>query len=57
MFETHIMMRKDEPPIVSLVLVNARVLLLLDFLDHIRKFVLSNTAFTPRAPCKFQAFY
>jgi hypothetical protein len=51
MSEAHIMMRKDEPPIVTLVLMNSRVLLILDWLDQAKNFVLMNTDFVP--PGKF----
>jgi hypothetical protein len=47
MSEAHIMMRKDEAPIVTLVLMNSRVLLILDWLNQAKDFVLMNTTFVP----------
>lgn len=41
------MMRKDEPPVVTLVLMNARVLLILDWLNQAKDFILMNTEFVP----------
>jgi hypothetical protein len=46
LFETHVMIPKDAPPVVSIVLVNARVLLLLEWLDRLRNFVLSTADFS-----------
>uniref|UniRef100_A0A915ER72 Fragile site-associated protein C-terminal domain-containing protein n=1 Tax=Ditylenchus dipsaci TaxID=166011 RepID=A0A915ER72_9BILA len=49
--EAHIMMRKEEAPLVTLVLMHARVLLLLDWLDRAKEFLLMNTEFVaPRDP-------
>lgn len=47
MSEAHIMMRKDEPPVITLVLMNSRVLLILDWLNQAKDFVLKNTDFLP----------
>lgn len=47
MCEAHIMMRKDEAPVVTLVLMHARVLLLLDWLTNANEFILLNTDFVP----------
>lgn len=47
------MMKKDEPPVLTLVLLNARVLLVLDWLNDAKNFVLLNTDFVPPGilPC------
>uniref|UniRef100_A0A915ASC0 Vacuolar protein sorting-associated protein 13D n=5 Tax=Parascaris univalens TaxID=6257 RepID=A0A915ASC0_PARUN len=47
MSEAHLMMKKDEPPVLTLVLLNARVLLVLDWLNDAKNFVLLNTDFVP----------
>lgn len=47
MCEAHIMMRKDEAPVVTLVLMHARVLLLFDWLTMANEFILLNTNFNP----------
>ncbi|KAI6183494.1 hypothetical protein M3Y97_00495100 [Aphelenchoides bicaudatus] len=47
MSEAHIMMRKDEPPTITLVLMNSRVLLILDWLNQAKDFVCMNTSFVP----------
>ncbi|CAB3411170.1 unnamed protein product [Caenorhabditis bovis] len=48
MLEAHLMMRKDEPPVLTLVLCNARVLLAYDWLDDLKKFLLLYTDFVPK---------
>lgn len=47
MSEAHLMLKKDEPPVLTLVLLNARVLLILDWLNDAKNFVLLNTNFVP----------
>ncbi|KAI6181931.1 hypothetical protein M3Y98_00882500 [Aphelenchoides besseyi] len=47
MSEAHVMMRQGEAPIVTLVLANARVLLLIDWLNQAKDFVLLNSDFQP----------
>ncbi|KHN80922.1 Vacuolar protein sorting-associated protein 13D [Toxocara canis] len=47
MSEAHLMMKKDEPPVLTLVLLNARVLLVLDWLNDAKNFVLLNADFVP----------
>ncbi|VDM69166.1 unnamed protein product [Strongylus vulgaris] len=48
MSEAHIMMRKDEVPVVTLVLMHSRVLLLYDWLNDAKSFVLLSTDFVPK---------
>ncbi|EYC35202.1 hypothetical protein Y032_1116g3628, partial [Ancylostoma ceylanicum] len=48
MSEAHIMMRKDEVPVVTLVLMHSRVLLLYDWLNDAKNFVLLSTDFVPK---------
>uniref|UniRef100_A0AC34FAX8 Vitellogenin n=1 Tax=Panagrolaimus sp. ES5 TaxID=591445 RepID=A0AC34FAX8_9BILA len=47
MSEIHIMMKKDEPPIITLVLQNSRIIMILDWLNNAKDFFLLNTPFTP----------
>ncbi|MFH4984332.1 hypothetical protein AB6A40_011041 [Gnathostoma spinigerum] len=47
MLETHLLMRKDEPPVVTLILVDSRVLLLLGWLNDVKNFILLDTDFDP----------
>lgn len=47
MSEAHIMMRKDEAPVVTLVLQNSRIVLILDWLNNAKDFFLLNTSFVP----------
>uniref|UniRef100_A0A914CP81 Vacuolar protein sorting-associated protein 13 VPS13 adaptor binding domain-containing protein n=1 Tax=Acrobeloides nanus TaxID=290746 RepID=A0A914CP81_9BILA len=46
-WEAHIIMKKDEAPIVTLILMNARVLLILDWLNNAKDFVCLNSTFVP----------
>ncbi|CAI2346071.1 unnamed protein product [Caenorhabditis sp. 36 PRJEB53466] len=48
MLETHIMMRKDECPVLTLVLCNARVILAYDWLDDLKQFLMLYTDFVPK---------
>ncbi|RCN30341.1 hypothetical protein ANCCAN_23890 [Ancylostoma caninum] len=48
MSEAHIMMRKDEVPVVTLVLMHSRVLLLYDWLNDAKNFILLSTDFVPK---------
>lgn len=54
MSEAHLMMKKDETPVLTLVLMNARVLLFLDWFAEAKNFILLNTDFVP--PGKFLIF-
>uniref|UniRef100_A0A1I7VNQ7 Ricin B-type lectin domain-containing protein n=1 Tax=Loa loa TaxID=7209 RepID=A0A1I7VNQ7_LOALO len=47
MSEAHIVFKCDEPPVITLVLLNARVLLLLDWLNDVKNFVLLYSDFIP----------
>uniref|UniRef100_A0AC35FWT7 Ricin B-type lectin domain-containing protein n=1 Tax=Panagrolaimus sp. PS1159 TaxID=55785 RepID=A0AC35FWT7_9BILA len=47
MSEIHIMMKKDEAPIVTLVLQNSRIIMILDWLNNAKDFFLLNTSFVP----------
>ncbi|CAG9534944.1 unnamed protein product [Cercopithifilaria johnstoni] len=49
MSEAHIVFKCDEPPVITLVLLNARVLLLLDWLNDVKNFVLLHSDFIPPA--------
>uniref|UniRef100_A0A183GJA7 BPI2 domain-containing protein n=1 Tax=Heligmosomoides polygyrus TaxID=6339 RepID=A0A183GJA7_HELPZ len=51
MSEAHIMMRKDEVPVVTLVLMHSRVLLFYDWLNDAKSFVMLCTDFIPK--CEF----
>ncbi|VDK48292.1 unnamed protein product [Anisakis simplex] len=46
MAEAHLMIKKDEAPVVTLVLLNARVLLIVDWLNDAKNFILLNAADT-----------
>lgn len=48
MLETHIMMKKDECPVLTLVLCNARVILAYDWLDDLKQFLMLYTDFVPK---------
>lgn len=48
MLETHIMMKKDECPVLTLVLCNARVILAYDWLDDLKRFLMLYTDFIPK---------
>ncbi|KAK6738708.1 hypothetical protein RB195_020676 [Necator americanus] len=48
MSEAHIMMRKDEVPVVTLVLMHSRVLLLYDWLNDAKSFIMLSTDFVPK---------
>ncbi|EGT60192.1 hypothetical protein CAEBREN_29682, partial [Caenorhabditis brenneri] len=48
MLETHIMMKKDECPVLTLVLCNARVILAYDWLDDLKQFLMLYTDFIPK---------
>ncbi|VDK72688.1 unnamed protein product [Litomosoides sigmodontis] len=47
MSEAHIVFKCDEPPVITLVLLNARVILLLDWLNDVKNFVLLHSDFIP----------
>lgn len=47
MYEAHIVFKYNEPPVITLVLLNARVLLLLDWLEDVKNFVSLHTDFVP----------
>lgn len=47
MSEAHIIFKCDEPPVITLVLLNARVLLLLDWLNDVKNFALLHSDFIP----------
>uniref|UniRef100_A0A7E4V788 Bactericidal permeability-increasing protein n=1 Tax=Panagrellus redivivus TaxID=6233 RepID=A0A7E4V788_PANRE len=47
MSEAHIMMKKDEAPVVTLVLQNSRIVLILDWLNNAKDFFLLNSTFVP----------
>ncbi|KAL3994358.1 hypothetical protein ACH3XW_21415 [Acanthocheilonema viteae] len=47
MSEAHIIFKCDEPPVITLVLLNARLLLLLDWLNDVKNFVLLHSDFIP----------
>lgn len=49
MFEAHISVKKEEAPVITLVLLNARILLIFDWLLKAKDFLLQTTA-----PCKFK---
>lgn len=40
MMEAHLMLKKDEPPIITVVLCKARVLIIYDWLDNFKNFLL-----------------
>ncbi|CAI4229925.1 unnamed protein product [Auanema sp. JU1783] len=48
MAEAHLMIKKDEPPIITLVLMNARVILLPDWLNDAKEFILLTSNFVPK---------
>nr|pir hypothetical protein R12C12.8 - Caenorhabditis elegans [Caenorhabditis elegans] len=48
MLEAHIMMKKDECPVLTLVLCNARVILAYDWLDDLKQFLNLYTDFVPK---------
>uniref|UniRef100_A0A1I7TSK2 Ricin B-type lectin domain-containing protein n=1 Tax=Caenorhabditis tropicalis TaxID=1561998 RepID=A0A1I7TSK2_9PELO len=48
MLETHIMMKKDECPVLTLVICNARVILAYDWLDDLKQFLMLYTDFIPK---------
>ncbi|KAK6015045.1 hypothetical protein OSTOST_19538, partial [Ostertagia ostertagi] len=48
MSEAHIMMRKDEVPVVTLVLMYSRVLMLYDWLNDAKNFVMLSSDFEPK---------
>ncbi|ETN71355.1 hypothetical protein NECAME_14247 [Necator americanus] len=48
MSEAHIMMRKDEVPVVTLVLMHSRVLSLYDWLNDAKSFIMLSTDFVPK---------
>ncbi|CAD6197787.1 unnamed protein product [Caenorhabditis auriculariae] len=48
MSEAHIMMKKDEPPVLTLILCNAKVILAPDWLNDAKEFVLLFTDFVPK---------
>uniref|UniRef100_A0A8R1I7D5 Uncharacterized protein n=1 Tax=Caenorhabditis japonica TaxID=281687 RepID=A0A8R1I7D5_CAEJA len=48
MLETHIMMKKNECPVLTLVLCNARVILFYDWLDDLKQFLVLYTDFVPK---------
>ncbi|NP_001348705.1 Ricin B-type lectin domain-containing protein [Caenorhabditis elegans] len=48
MLEAHIMMKKDECPVLTLVLCNARVILAYDWLDDLKQFIMLYTDFIPK---------
>lgn len=43
MLEAHIMIKKDEVPIVTLILLHSRIILLIDWLIKLKDFILLNT--------------
>uniref|UniRef100_A0A914GVN0 Vacuolar protein sorting-associated protein 13D n=1 Tax=Globodera rostochiensis TaxID=31243 RepID=A0A914GVN0_GLORO len=45
LFESHIKMRRDEAPVISLILAKARVILLMDWIETLKAFVLLNADF------------
>uniref|UniRef100_A0A915Q7J7 Vacuolar protein sorting-associated protein 13 VPS13 adaptor binding domain-containing protein n=1 Tax=Setaria digitata TaxID=48799 RepID=A0A915Q7J7_9BILA len=47
MCEAHIIFKYDEAPIITLVLLNARLLLLLDWLNDVKNFILLHSDFIP----------
>lgn len=47
MFEAHISVKKDEAPIINLVILNARVLLIFDWLLKLKDFLSQTTDFVP----------
>ncbi|EFO91326.1 hypothetical protein CRE_11977 [Caenorhabditis remanei] len=48
MLESHIMMKKDECPVLTLVLCNARVILAYDWLNDLKEFLMLYTDFIPK---------
>ncbi|UMM18768.1 hypothetical protein L5515_014679 [Caenorhabditis briggsae] len=48
MLEAHIMMKKDECPVLTLVVCNARVILAYDWLDDLKQFLMLYTDFLPK---------
>ncbi|CAI5441534.1 unnamed protein product [Caenorhabditis angaria] len=48
MSEAHLMMKKDEPPVLTLVLCNARVIMAYDWMDDLKQFILLYTDFVPK---------
>ncbi|KAM3719637.1 Intermembrane lipid transfer protein [Dirofilaria immitis] len=47
MFEAHVIFKCDEAPVITLVLLNARLLLLLDWLNDMKNFLLLHSDFIP----------
>ncbi|MCP9261503.1 Zn-dependent carboxypeptidase [Dirofilaria immitis] len=47
MFEAHVIFKYDEAPVITLVLLNARLLLLLDWLNDMKNFLLLHSDFIP----------
>lgn len=43
MFEAHIMVKKNEVPVITLVVLNSRIMLIYDWLIKLNEFLLSNT--------------
>uniref|UniRef100_A0A0K0D449 AMP-binding domain-containing protein n=1 Tax=Angiostrongylus cantonensis TaxID=6313 RepID=A0A0K0D449_ANGCA len=52
MFETHIMMRKDEAPVITLVLMQSKLLMMYDWLNDVKNFVTQSTDFVPKGRWK-----
>ncbi|VDM60896.1 unnamed protein product [Angiostrongylus costaricensis] len=48
MFETHIMMRKDEAPVITLVLMHSKLLMMYDWLNDVKNFVTQSADFVPK---------
>lgn len=53
MFEVHISVKKDEAPVITLVLLHARVMLIFDWLLRAKEFLLQTSTFVP--PFKWAA--
>lgn len=55
MCEAHITVKKDEAPILTLVLLNAKILLIFDWLLQAKEFLMQTTCFV--APRKGYIFF
>lgn len=55
MFEAHVSVKKDEAPVITLVILNARVFLIFDWLIKAKDFLLQTTEFI--APRNFLLFF
>ena len=57
MLEAHLLMRKDEVPLVTFVLMGARVIICPDWLNDAKEFLLLNTDFFPPREGLTQFFF